>query len=104
VGIAFVGAVVGSLMRAGTGVEADALPSPDRFQAVAGDPVAFAALSDTFVHAMHVASLAAIPFALLGVFFSLWRPGSGGGGGAVIPAPGEGRMPRGPERGKVWQE
>ncbi|HZK49848.1 MAG TPA: MFS transporter [Thermoleophilia bacterium] len=81
VGIAFVGAVVGSLMRSGTGVVGNALPSPDRFRAVAGDPIALAALSDTFVHAMHVASLAAIPFALLGVFFSLWRPGSVGSGG-----------------------
>ncbi|MHB1345713.1 MAG: DHA2 family efflux MFS transporter permease subunit, partial [Thermoleophilia bacterium] len=80
VGIAFVGAVVGTLMRAGTGVAGDALPSPDRFRAVAADPVAFAALSDTFVHAMHVATLAAIAFALLGVFFSLARPGPAGGG------------------------
>ncbi len=101
VGIAFVGAVVGSLMRAGTGVKGDALPSPDRFQAVAGDPIAFAALSDTFVHAMHVASLAAIPFALLGVFFSLWRPGSVGSGGVAIPIPGEGRAPRRHEPGRV---
>jgi len=85
-GIAFVGAVVGSLMRAGTGVAGDALPSPDRFQAVAGDPIAFAALSDTFVHAMHVATLAAIPFALLGVVFSLARPGLAEGSGASVDA------------------
>lgn len=85
-GIAFVGAVVGSLMRAGTGVAGDALPSPDRFQAVAGDPVAFAALSDTFVHAMHVATLAAVPFAVLGAVFSLSRPSAPGGGGRAAPA------------------
>src|SRR5680860_1350674 len=85
-GIAFVGAVVGSLMRAGAGVEGDALPSPDRFRAVAGDPIAFAALSDTFVHAMHVATLAAVPFALLGVVFSLARPGLAEGSGASVDA------------------
>lgn len=100
-GIAFVGAVVGSLMRAGTGVAGDALPSPDRFQAVAGDPVAFAALSDTFVHAMHVATLAAVPFALLGVFFSLTRPSPPGRGGRAAARPVGAGPPERPEPGEI---
>jgi MFS family permease len=74
IGIAFIGTIMGALMRAGTGSAADALPSPDRFQAVAGDPAALATLSDAFVNAMHWATLSAIPFALLGAFFSLSRP------------------------------
>jgi EmrB/QacA subfamily drug resistance transporter len=74
IGIAFVGAVMGALMRAGTGSAADALPSPDRFTALAGDPAALAAFNEAFVNAMHWATLSAVPFALLGAVFSISRP------------------------------
>ena len=87
VGIAFVGAVLAAVIHADTGLSGDVLPSPDKFQALAGNQAALAAFSDTFVHAMRVATLAAIPFAVLGVVFSLTRPGSGGPGkrGLRIP-------------------
>jgi len=84
-GIAFVGAVVAGVMRTDPDVTSNTLPSPEQFHRLADNPAALQAFSDTFVHAMHVATLAAIPFALLGVAFSLSRKGSPGG-------------PEGPER------
>jgi len=72
-GIAFGATIFVLFATAAGGFALNGLPSPMNMESAASDPAVQQAMSDAFIHGMHVAALCAIPLAGIGALLSLSR-------------------------------